>query len=352
MSGEKTELPTPKKLRDARQKGQVAKSQEVVSSALILALIAVLFAFADYYMLHISALLLLPSELAYQGFQDALLDVAIAIAKEMVYLLAPILIVAALIAIMSNMGQFGLLFSGESVKPDIKKINPVEGAKRIFSLNSIIEFIKSILKVSLLSCIIWVTLRDNLNTLLQIPACGLECVPTITSVLVKQLMIISSVGFIVIAAADYAYQKFDHTKQLKMTKDEVKREYKEMEGSPEIKSKRRQLHQELQASNQRDNVKRSSVLVTNPTHIAIGLYYKKGETPLPVITLKETDAMAKRMIAIAHEEGVPVMQKVPLARALYADGQLNQYIPGDLIETTAEILRWVASLEQSEESRV
>ena len=144
MSGEKTELPTPKKLRDARQKGQVAKSQEIVSSALILALITVLFAFADYYMSHISALLLLPSELAYQGFQDALLDVAIAIAKEMVYLLAPIILVAALIAIMANMGQFGFLFSGESVKPDIKKINPVEGAKRIFSLKSIIEFINAI----------------------------------------------------------------------------------------------------------------------------------------------------------------------------------------------------------------
>ncbi len=109
------------------KKGKLQKSQEIVSSALILALITVLFAFADYYMSHISALLLLPSELAYQGFQDALLDVAIAIAKEMVYLLAPIILVAALIAIMANMGQFGFLFSGESVKPDIKKINPVEG---------------------------------------------------------------------------------------------------------------------------------------------------------------------------------------------------------------------------------
>lgn len=275
MSGEKTEQPTAKKLRDARKKGQVAKSQEIVSSALILALIAVLFAFADYYMSHISALLLLPSELAYQGFQDALIDVAIAIAKEMAYLLAPIILVAALIAIFSNMGQFGFLFSGESIKPDIKKINPVEGAKRIFSLKSVIEFIKSILKVSLLSCIFWVTLRGNINTLMQIPTCGLECVPAVTGVMIKQLMIISSVGFVVIAAADFAYQKFDHTKKLKMSKDEVKREYKEMEGSPEIKSKRRQLHQELQASNQRENVKRSNVLVTNPTHIAVGLYYKK-----------------------------------------------------------------------------
>ncbi|HBN6199818.1 SctU family type III secretion system export apparatus subunit VscU [Vibrio parahaemolyticus] len=345
MSGEKTEQPTAKKLRDARKKGQVAKSQEIVSSALILALIAVLFAFADYYMSHISALLLLPSELAYQGFQDALIDVAIAIAKEMAYLLAPIILVAALIAIFSNMGQFGFLFSGESIKPDIKKINPVEGAKRIFSLKSVIEFIKSILKVSLLSCIIWVTLRGNINTLMQIPTCGLECVPAVTGVMIKQLMIISSVGFVVIAAADFAYQKFDHTKKLKMSKDEVKREYKEMEGSPEIKSKRRQLHQELQASNQRENVKRSNVLVTNPTHIAVGLYYKKGETPLPVITLMETDAMAKRMIAIAREEGVPVMQKVPLARALYADGNVDQYIPSELIEATAEVLRWLVSLE-------
>ncbi|MEZ8100096.1 type III secretion system export apparatus subunit SctU [Vibrio bivalvicida] len=348
MSGEKTEQPTPKKLRDARQKGQVAKSQEIVSSSLILVLIAVLFAFSDYYLEHISALLLLPSELAYQGFQDALLDVAISIAKEMAYLLAPIILVAALVAVFANMGQFGFLFTGESIKPEIKKVNPVEGAKRIFSLKSVIEFIKSILKVSLLSCIIWVTLRGNLNTLLQVPTCGLNCVPTIAGVLIKQLMIISSVGFIVIAAADFAYQKYDHTKKLKMTKDEVKREYKEMEGSPEIKSKRRQLHQELQASNQRENVKRSNVLVTNPTHIAIGLYYKKGETPLPIITLKETDAIAKRMIKIAQEEGVPVMQKVPLARALYADGQLDQYIPGDLIEATAEILRWVASLDSAE----
>ncbi|NOI80706.1 EscU/YscU/HrcU family type III secretion system export apparatus switch protein [Vibrio tubiashii] len=348
MSGEKTEQPTPKKLRDARQKGQVAKSQEIVSSSLILVLIAVLFAFSDYYLEHISALLLLPSELAYQGFQDALLDVAISIAKEMAYLLAPIILVAALVAVFANMGQFGFLFTGESVKPEIKKVNPVEGAKRIFSLKSVIEFIKSILKVSLLSCIIWVTLRGNLNTLLQVPTCGLNCVPTIAGVLIKQLMIISSVGFIVIATADFAYQKYDHTKKLKMTKDEVKREYKEMEGSPEIKSKRRQLHQELQASNQRENVKRSNVLVTNPTHIAIGLYYKKGETPLPIITLKETDAMAKRMIKFAQEEGIPVMQKVPLARALYADGQLDQYIPGDLIEATAEILRWVASLDSVE----
>ncbi|AUI86219.1 EscU/YscU/HrcU family type III secretion system export apparatus switch protein [Vibrio azureus] len=346
MSGEKTEQPTPKKLRDARKKGQVAKSQEVISTALIMGLILVLFACADYYVTHISALLLLPSELAYQNFQDALVDVAMAMAKEIGYLLAPILIVAFLVAIIANVSQFGLLFSAESLKPDIKKINPAEGAKKIFSMKSIVDFIKSILKVFLLSCIIWTTLQGNISTLLNIPHCGLSCVPLVSGLLIKQLIIMSSVGFVIIAVADFAYQKYDHTKKLKMSKDEVKREYKEMEGNPEIKSKRRQLHQELQSSNQRENVKRSSVLVTNPTHIAVGLYYKRGETPLPMITLMETDAVAKRMIAIAREEGIPVMQKIPLARALFADGQIDQYIPGELIEATAEILRWVESLEQ------
>lgn len=345
MSSEKTEQPTAKKLREAKQKGQVAKSQEIVSSTLVIAVMAVLLIFAEYYLKHLSALLLLPSQLTYQDFQHALPDVIFLTVKEMLYLLAPLNIVTVFITLIANIGQFGFIFSVESVTPDIKKINPVEGAKRIFSQKSVIEFIKSTLKVTLLSSIIWVTLQGNLNSLMHIPTCGLNCLPTITGVLLKQLMITSSVGLLIIAAADFAYQKHEHNQKLKMSKDEVKREYKEMEGSPEIKSKRRQLHQELQASNQKENVKRSNVLVTNPTHIAIGLYYKKGETPLPIITFKETDTMAKRMTDIAQQEGIPVMQKVPLARALYLNGQLDQYIPSDLIEATAEILRWVASLE-------
>ena len=349
MSSEKTEQPTAKKRREAKKKGRVAKSQDIVSSLLIMAVMAVLFVFAEYYLKHLSTLMLLPSKLAYQVFQDALPDVIFLTIKEILFLLAPLNIVAVVITLFANIGQFGFIFSTESVNPDMKKINPVEGVKRILSLKSVIEFIKSILKVTLLSSIIWYTLQGNLNSLMYIPNCGLNCLPTITGVLLKQLMVISSIGLFVIAAADFAYQKYDHSQKLKMSKDEVKREHKEMEGSPEIKSKRRQLHQELQASKQKENVKRSNVLVTNPTHIAIGLYYKKGETPLPIITFKETNTMAKRMTEIAQQEGIPVMQRIPLARALYTDGQLDQYIPSDLIEATAEILRWVASLEPQDQ---
>ncbi len=161
--------------------------------------------------------------------------------------------------------------------------------------------------------------------------------------MLRQLMLVCAVGFLAIAVADYAFERHQHYKQLRMSKDEVKREYKEMEGSPEIKSKRRQFHQELQSSNLRADVRRSSVIVANPTHVAIGIRYRRGETPLPLITLKHTDALALRVRRIAEEEGIPVLQRVPLARALLRDGNVDQYIPADLIQATAEVLRWLES---------
>lgn len=255
MSAEKTEQPTAKKLRDARRQGQVVKSKEIVSSALILSLVALLMGFSDYYLEHLGKLLLLPAEYIDLPFRQALETILENLLQELLYLLAPVLLVAALVV----------------------------------------------------------------------------------------LMLVCAVGFLAIAVADYAFERHQHYKQLRMSKDEVKREYKEMEGSPEIKSKRRQFHQELQSSNLRADVRRSSVIVANPTHVAIGIRYRRGETPLPLVTLKHTDALALRVRRIAEEEGIPVLQRIPLARALLRDGNVDQYIPADLIQATAEVLRWLES---------
>ena len=251
--------------------------------------------------------------------------------------------------VLSHVGQYGFLLSLDSVKPDLKKINPVEGAKKIFSIRSLVEFLKSTLKVALLSLLVWLTLQGNLASLLRIPACGLDCVAPVSGLMLRQLMLVCAVGFLAIAVADYAFERHQHYKQLRMSKDEVKREYKEMEGSPEIKSKRRQFHQELQSSNLRADVRRSSVIVANPTHVAIGIRYRRGETPLPLVTLKHTDALALRVRRIAEEEGIPVLQRVPLARALLRDGNVDQYIPADLIQATAEVLRWLESQQTDPE---
>ncbi len=341
MSGEKTEQPTPKKIRDARKKGQVAKSKEVVSTTLIVALSAMLMGLSDYYFEHLSRLMLIPAEQSYLPFSQALSYVVDNVLLEFFYLCFPLLTVAALMAIASHVVQYGFLISGEAIKPDIKKINPIEGAKRIFSIKSLVEFLKSILKVVLLSILIWIIIKGNLVTLLQLPTCGIECITPLLGQILRQLMVICTVGFVVISIADYAFEYYQYIKELKMSKDEIKCEYKEMEGSPEIKSKRRQFHQEIQSGNMRENVKRSSVVVANPTHIAIGILYKRGETPLPLVTFKYTDAQVQTVRKIAEEEGVPILQRIPLARALYWDALVDHYIPAEQIEATAEVLRWL-----------
>ena len=343
MSGEKTEQPTPKKLRDARKKGQVAKSREVVSSALILSLIGMLMVFSDYYLAHLGNLMLLPAAFIKLPFLQALDLVLENLLLELAYITLPFLLVAAVVVVGAHLFQYGLLFSLESVKPDLKKINPLEGAKKIFSIKNLMELLKSTLKVVLLSLLVWITLRGNLSALIMLPGCSIRCIAPVVGLMLEQMLLLCALGFAMISLADYAFERHQHLKQLRMSKDEVRRERKEMEGSPEIKSKRRALRKELQTGNIRADVKRSSVIVANPNHIAVGIRYVRGETPLPIVTLKYTDAVALRVRQMAEEEGIPVLQRIPLARALYRDGHVDQYIPADLIQTTAEVLRWLES---------
>lgn len=163
----------------------------------------------------------------------------------------------------------------------------------------------------------------------------------------SELLLTSAGAFTLIAALDYLYQRYKWLNEHKMSIEEVKREYKESEGDPMVKSQRKQLHRELLNQNAVDNVRRAKVLVVNPTHFAVALDYDKEKTPFPVILAKGEGNLALRMIEAAKEAGVPVMRNVPLARALYSEGMENGYIPHDLIGPVAEVLRWVQSLEES-----
>ncbi len=346
MSEEKTESPTTKKLRDARKKGQVASSKELVSTVLILSLTFMLIGMADYWLQHINQLILVVEQSVNLPFHQALGEVADGLFQALLYLCLPVLCVAAVAIVTAHITQFGFLFSSESLIPDINKLNPVEGAKKIFSIKNLVEFIKSILKVTFLSLLVWILLQKNLSNLLNLVHCGTDCIVPVLGIIIKQMMAVCALGFIIISIADYTFEHYQHIKELRMSKDEVKREHKDIEGSPEIKNKRRQFHQELQQSDMRANVKRSSLIIANPTHITIGIRYLKGETPLPVVTLKYTEIQAITARKIAQEEGIPVLQRIPLARALYQDAFVDHYIPADLIDPVAEVLRWLASLEQ------
>ena len=346
---DKSEPPTPKKLRDARKKGQVAKSKEVSSAALLTVVFAMLYAFMPGYLEKLLRLIVAPREFYEAEFEfaaNALLEVTV-ITALMIF--GPVLAVVAVVGVLANMAQFGMLFSAHSLKPNLGNLNPAKGVKKIFALQNLVEFIKSVIKIVFLSILIFLVIRTSIHELVKIPHCGFRCILPVLPRLFFQLIIYTVAAFVVIAAADFVFQKWKFTKDQKMSKEEVKKEYKESEGDPHIKGKRKQFAQELVQSNQEAAVRKSKVVVTNPIHLAIALDYRKGETPLPIIRAMGQNLQAKRIVQIAEEEGIPVMQNVPLAHGLFEDGKVNQYIPVDLMQEVAEVLRYVFESESEEE---
>ena len=348
-SGEKTEQPTPKKQNDARKKGQVAQSKDVSSTAILIAAFAYLFIGGNWIFENLQELVSYPGQLMHNPLPEVIPVMISFTFYKIMLITVPFLGIVVITGVATNFFTVGPLFVIEPLKPDLKKLDPVQKAKQIFSMKNLFEFGKSIIKVTFLGFLIYLVIKNAIPNLLQIPHSGVEGVLEILSNLLFEVAKYTVFANIVIAFADFMFQRWQHNKQLMMTKDEVKQEYKEMEGDPTIKSKRKQLHQEMVMSNNMEGVRKSSVLVTNPTHKAIGLYYEKGETKLPVIMGMGEGAVAQRMIEIAKQEGIPIMQNVPLARELYESGQVDQYIPSELIEPVAEVLRWVRQLQAEQE---
>lgn len=345
MSGEKTEEPTPKKLRDARKKGQVAKSKEVSGTFGFIAVLATIWAMSDRLFESIQEMLLFPTMVYNEDFNFAFKVVTTGILDDFIMLLLPLVLVAMVSSILGNVMQFGLLFSGESIKPDIKKIDPVGGMKKIFALKNLVEFFKSIIKIVFLSFVVYYVIKTSLADMMNLPYCGTSCILPVASEVMKKLLLYAVSAFVVIAIFDYLFERYNFMKQQKMTKDEVKREYKESEGSAEIKGKRKELHQEI--LNSAENTKKSDVVIKNPTHLAIGLHYRQDSTPLPMIMVKGRGSHARFILKVAENEGIPILENVPLAHALY-DVDIAAYIPSELIEPVAEVFRWVQEVKEDE----
>ena len=345
MSSEKTEDPTPKKLRDARKKGQVAKSKEVSSTMGIICVVAIIWGLGDWYLNAFKEIVLFPAEVYNMDFLTALKATVMEIGGQALMMLAPIVAASVVAAIVGNMMQFGLLFALEPIKPDIKKINPIQGAKKIFSVKNIVELIKSMIKIFFLSFVVYIVIKQSLQDLMNMPWCGSNCVLPVIGSLLKKLILYAIVAFIVIAFFDYMFEKYQFTKEQRMTKDEVKREYKESEGNPEIKGKRKQIHQEI--INSEGDVKKSDVVIKNPTHIAVGLFYNKEKTPLPVVTSLGKRSQASFILQVAEKNDIPVIENIALARALFAQTEVGDYIPSDLISPVAEVFRWLQQMKQN-----
>ena len=338
-AGEKTEMPTPKKLRDARQKGQVCSSKDITSTAILVVLFAVLGWMGIAMMDDMEELIRFLSGTIEVNDEGAVIQSATMAALLICKHSFIFVFVAAVIGIIGNVAQIGFLFTFEPIIPKLEKLNPVEGAKKIFSMKNLFEFLKNIVKVSFLGYLIYKIIWASIPELLTMCYGTVDDIFPSLKLMLKRLACYTAFGYIVIAIVDRLFQGRNFTKEMMMTKDEVKREYKEMEGSAEVKQAQRQFRNEIMNDpNPARSAKKSSVVVTNPTRLAVGIRFNADEAPIPTICAKGAGPVAKI---------IPVMEDKPLARALYAEGKLDDFIPDSLIEPVAEVLKWAKQLQDA-----
>mgnify|MGYP006274913271 CR=1 FL=1 len=348
---EKTEQPTPKKLREAREKGEVAKSRDFTQTALIVAMFGYIISQGKSIARELGELVVIPLGFIGVDFGFAISTVVEEMLREALKITLPFLAIVLGIGIFIEALQTGLNISFKALMPSAKKLNIVSNLQNIFSKNNLVEFLKSAAKIAIVSYVVYVFLKASIPPLLMAPYYSISDVGTIFSQMLQNIIVYVGICYVVISLADFAWQRYSYTKKLMMSKDEVKQEYKTMEGDPHIKGHRKQLHQELMHEDSVQKTREASVVVTNPTHLAIALHYDEEETPLPVVLAKGEGHLAERMVQAAREAGVPVMQNIPLARALFDQASVDHYIPSDLIEPVAAVLRLVNELGQRESER-
>lgn len=347
-SGDKTELPTPKRIKDARKDGNVAKSKELTSTLVVLAWVLMLAMLGQFAAKRIAALFDTAAAAVAHPSITAMQQVGEAALWTLLGVTLPLLLIAAVFGILGDFFQVGALLAFKKIKPDANHINPASGFKRMFSMDNLFEVAKAILKTLVLLSIAWIVLKQNLAEIMLLAHGHPGDMGEALGQLMFKLGSWTVFVFLLISLADIGYQRFSWLKKLKMSRSDIKKEHKEEEGDPQIKQQRRALHQEWANQNSLAAVRQARALVVNPTHIAIALYYEPGETPVPIVTAKGEDDMALRMREEAIKAGVPILRNVPLARDLNDRAMLDEYVPTDTFEAIAEILRWADQVRRGE----
>lgn len=338
---EKTEQPTAKKIRKSREEGQVAHSKDFTQVVLFAAVFGYLLLDAAAIGRRLREMMVLPGLVLGMEFEAALSVLVVQFVQDSLRLLLPFILIVVVLGLIAEMTQTRMLFAVKAIKPSAKKLNIVQNVKNMFGAKGWFEFFKSIVKIVILSVVVTVTLHGAMGELLTLPLAGLDGVGVALQTLVTAVIVKVVVVYAFIALADWIWQHRHHRKQLMMSIDEVRREFKEDEGDPHLNHERKNLHRELLEGQALEQARSASVLVTNPIHLAIALQYKAGVTPLPLVTAMGEGALAASMVKAAREAGVPVMENVPLAWELRRRASIEHYIPVELIEPVAEVLRMV-----------
>lgn len=263
----------------------------------------------------------------------------------MLQTVGPLAAVAILCAVASTFAQTKFLFSTESIKPKFSRLNPLEGIKRLFSLKSVVETLKGILKISILMVIIFLSLRDMFMESSRYLYTDLSAACAHLVEVAIGMVLRISIAFVALAVLDFFYQWWEYERQMKMSKQEVKEEYKQTEGDPQVKGKIKQIQRQRAQQRMMQQVPGADVVIRNPTHFAVALRYKPDQDSAPIVLAKGQDSIAARIVQVAEEHNIAIVENVPLARALYAQTELNQEIPPTLYNEVAEVLVYIFRLD-------
>ena len=353
-SGDKTEAPTQKRINDARKKGDVAKSKDLSSVAGLFAWLLLSVFGAGFAGQRLAALFNTSFDAVARGlpFATAWVDLGYAALWLFILLTAVAMLPAAIIGVAAEFMQVGAIFTFEKMKPSLDKLNPVEGLKKMFSMDNLVELAKTIAKAALMLLVTWLVLKASLPEIVAVLPTG--AFPTVagvghnaastaleqTGTLTTRMLSWTLGTFLLVAVADVAWQKHAYTKKLKMSLRDIRDEVKENEGDPYIRQQRRAMHQEYANENAVGAARTANVLIVNPTHLAIALDYDPDTCPVPVLAAKGEGPVAQAMREAAEAAGVPIVRNIDVARALFDRGEINELVPRDMFEAIAEIILW------------
>jgi len=345
-SAEQTEDPTERNLRNAREEGQVARSVELPAAAVTIGAILTLFFMGGYWIKQMA-------EIFASGFKfdrktldnpDLMVTAFAHQIGEAFLLIVPVLLVTAVLAILSSGATGGYLFSLKSTLPKFSKLSLLSGFKRMFGANAAIELLKAILKFSLVTIVLWALVSRQMDPMIQLGQMAIEPALAAAGWMIAESALWLSLSLLVIALIDAPYQKYSFIKRMRMTKQEVKDEMKDMEGQPEVKQQIRRRQREMANNRMIQKVQDADVVITNPEHFAVALSYDPTGDGAPILLAKGSDHMAARIREEAEKHGVEIFAAPPLARALYFSTEVDQAVPESLYLAVAQVIAYVFSL--------
>jgi flagellar biosynthetic protein FlhB len=343
---ERTEQATPKRLEDARRKGQIPRSRELSAAAVTLVGGAALYLLGGQITGQMAEMMRRSLALSRDEATDAtyMLPALGNAAADGLWLSMPVLGLITLAAIIAPLALGGWSFAGQAMMPQFSRLNPIEGIKRMFAMRSLVELAKALAKFGVVATIATIVLWNDAPALMALGREPLQQAIGHAVQLSGKALLVISAGLLIIAGIDVPYQLWQYAKQMRMSREEIREEYKESEGSPEVKGRIRQMQQQLARQRMMQEVPKADVVVVNPTHFAVALKYDDKRMRAPIVVAKGVDLMAAKIREVAGEHAVPIFEAPPLARVLYRNVEIGDEIPSALYVAVAQILTYVFQL--------